>query len=207
MPRLDFFASILLSAVMVSGAANAGEIIFETRATNNEVMPWDALGSWQAQSSPVTASELLEFTNVFTPGSQRHSRLQLQFDATGADLWEFEFGLDAGFGAAIYLNDELATSNGADLWWGYNWNASDQLLRLSSNLFMDGINTIDVYWAENCCAGGQSGRFRTDSGSWRALSTANLNQVAEPGSIALLTAGLGGLVAARRQRRAAKHKL
>ena len=58
-----------------------------------------------------------------------------------------------------------------------------------------GTHTLDVYWAENCCNGYNSGRFSTDGQTWQTLTVANLNAaaVSEPSIIALFGLGLVGL--------------
>lgn len=193
----------LLAIVASCPSANAGEILLETRATTTIVSPWDALASWHAQSSAVTSTALAEFTDIGLTGSHHHSRLTLIFDTADYTPLEFEFGLDAGFGAALYVNGDQQSATNNNLWWDNNWNATDQLLRLASTVFMRGRHTIELYWAEDCCAGAQSGRFRAGSSEWQALTTANLQQVtvAEPGTLALLCAGIVSLSAGVRRRR------
>jgi hypothetical protein len=194
--------AFLLAIVSGCPAANAGEILFETRTTTTVVSPWDALASWHAQTSSVTSTSLAQFTDINMSRSHQHSRLQLVFETADFTTLEFEFGLDAGLGAALYVNGDEQSATSEDLWWGNNWDAKDELLQLAGMAFTSGRHTIDLYWAENCCAGGQSGRFRAGDGQWQALSSANLARLAvpEPGTTVLLLVGLASLFAAKHGR-------
>jgi hypothetical protein len=117
----------------------------------------------------------------------------------------FEIAPDAGFGGALYMNDTLVQANASDLWWGFNWNAANEMLTSDGASFTLGTNVLDVYWAEGCCNGGQSGRFSIDGGqNWMNLSVDNLKSTAvpEPGMLLILSSGLLGLALARRKLRA-----
>ena len=110
---------------------------------------------------------------------------------------------DAGYGGALYVNDMLVDHTASDLWWGYQWNRGGELLEASGIDLTQGLNTIDVFWAEGCCNGRQSGRFTMDGGNgWLELSVDNLEAVSvpEPGTSALVALGLAGLAWSRRRR-------
>ena len=116
----------------------------------------------------------------------------------------FQFSPDAGLGGEIYFDGNLVERDTSNLWWGYSWNRSSELLSVLLDDVNSGSHVLDVYWAENCCNGGQSGRFSTDNGSsWLALSTDNLDAVGvpEPGSLLLLSLGIAGLTISRRKTR------
>ena len=114
----------------------------------------------------------------------------------------FEFAPDAGFGGAIYFDGSEVASDTSNLWWGNNWNNTNEILDTSITGLLAGAHTLDVYWAENCCNGGQSARFSVDAGqSWMSLSVDNIDaaSVPEPGSLALFGLGLAGLVVTRKK--------
>lgn len=192
---------------LFSTSLSAAMITYENRATNAGVDNSDYQSSWNNQSSYVYSRELNEFTNLRATGSNRdqHSHLSISFDVShqlsGNDWW-FQFSPDAGLGGEVYFDGNLVERTTDNLWWGGQWSRTNELVEaLVSDVSM-GSHTIDLYWAENCCNGGQSGRFSIDNGaSWHALSTANLEavNVSEPGSIALFSLGLAGLLLSRRK--------
>ncbi len=193
----------LAIAGLLSTSAMATYITYETRHTNAGVNQSDYRASWNAQTSPIGATNLGAFNNRYAPDSYRHSHLQVEFSANAAQNWIFEIAPDAGYGGALYMNNTLVQHRATDLWWGYNWAANELLSSAGADVF-SGINVLDVYWAEACCNGGQSGRFSTNGGQdWMALTVDNLNNMAvpEPGMLLLLSSGILGLAVARRKTR------
>lgn len=191
-----------------SASAMAGFITYETRGTTSTVNRADYEASWGAQEAGIHSSSLAAFNNIRAPGSHRHSHLRVEFDLdamTSSFDWVFQFGLDAGHGGALYLNGQLSDSDTSDLWWGYNWNRTGELLSATSSALAIGTNFIDLYWAEACCNGGQSGRFSINGGQdWMNLNVANLDRMAvpEPSMLALLGIGVAGIGLARRKKNA-----
>ncbi len=191
-----------------SASAMAGFITYDTRSTTSAINRADYQASWGLQESGVTSRSLNRFHNTRAPGSHRHSRLRVEFDVDEAATykdWVFQFAVDAGYGGAIYLNGELAQARTSDLWWGYRWHRTGELLTATSSMLAIGTNVIDLYWAEACCNGRQSGRFSVNGGqNWMTLSLNNLERMAvpEPGMLTLLGIGIAGIGFARRKKRA-----
>ncbi len=191
---------------LASSTISASVITYENRKTDAGVDTSNYASSWGNQSSIIKSRDLNEFTNLRASGSNRdqHSHLSLSFDVSngkaGQDWW-FQFSPDAGLGGEIYFDGNLVERDTSNLWWGGQWSRSSELLDAVLADVGAGNHTLDMYWAENCCNGGQSGRFSVDNGtSWLAVSSDNLNAVgvSEPGSLALLALGVAGLAAARR---------
>lgn len=210
---------ICTALIFVCANASATLITLETRdlaitqaphqnrgadAANHGVVQTDFAGSWDALSignTPVGTSDtfLGEFINV-KPGHDKftHIQIDLSLDRDSTN-WLFEFGIDAGFGMAIYLDNVLIKSTDEDLWWSRNWNNSDVFSVPLNNLTRED-KVLDIYWAEHCCDGPSSIRFQDESKQWKNLSAANLDaaSIPEPTSIALLGLGLLGFVSRRR---------
>jgi hypothetical protein len=197
-------SALVVATAIASTSAMATFITYESRYTDNGVNRHDHRASWEMQTSAITMQQLSDFSRTPAPGSHHHSRLRVEFDAGHLANWRFQFAPDAGFGATLYVNDMLVDSNSQDMWWGYNWNRAHEILDSLGAEFTPGANVLDLYWAENCCNGGQSGRFSTNGGQdWMTLSVANLERAAvpEPGMLALMGTGVFGIALARRRRR------
>jgi len=199
---------IKICAVAIAGLftsnAMATYITYETRHTDAGVNQSDYQASWNDQTSAISTSDLADFANMQTPGSNYHSHLQVEFDANDTQNWIFQIAPDAGYGGALYMNNVLVQSNSTDLWWGFNWNAAGEMLASTGAQLMMGTNVLDLFWAEGCCNGGQSGRFSINGGQdWMSLSVDNLNStsVPEPGILLLLSIGLFGYALAGRKQR------
>lgn len=197
--------TLALAALTVSStSAMATFITYETRATTQEVNRSDYSASWLAQTSTINSSSLDSFERIRGNGRNFHSRLTIEFDYLDPSQdWLFQFAPDAGFGGAVYANGALVQSNTTDLWWGFNWNRTSEILTATSASFALGTNVLELYWAEGCCDGGQSGRLSVNGGQdWMSLSVDNLELVAvpEPGMLSLMAGGLLGFGVSRRQK-------
>jgi hypothetical protein len=172
---------VVATLALVFTSANASLITFETRdldhsAVNHGVNKNDYANSWLAQTSLIESTSLTEFTRM---NSGRDSFSHLKIDLTlvnDVNNWVFEFGLDAGFGAALYLDGQFIQSRTDDLWWSKSWSNRDVF---SVGLVSLGAKNqfLDIYWAEHCCDGYSSIRFKNDKADWSPLSVANLYNV------------------------------
>lgn len=195
-----------LSAIVFSIAllglinARAATITYQTRLINEGVNSSDYRTSWNEQTSVTTSQNYSNFDFVWG-GNNTFSHLAVNF-ASKAGSVLFQIAPDAGFGGALYLDGLLLTAKQYDLWWGYDWNNSSQMLASLANLG-SGNHILEVFWAENCCNGAGSGRYSIDGGmSWQSLSTTNLDKLAPvpvPAAIWLFGTGLIALVSLRRK--------
>jgi hypothetical protein len=192
----------VLSIAALAGTASASTISYSTRGIDHGVNPADYAASWAAQTSAISSNSISDF-NGTTPGLSSFAHLQVGFDAGTPLSILFQIAPDAGFGGALYLDGALVDVKAYDLWWGGSWAAVTQILSASAPL-SSGHHTLDGFWAEGCCSGGQGGRFSVNGGaSWASLSVASLDRLAvpEPGMLALFGIGVAGLGMSRRQRK------
>lgn len=136
------------------------------------------------------------------------------FDLASDSAFEVFAGLDAGYGAEIYINNALVLDSAADLWWSKNWTSSDVIS--FEQLLTAGSNTFTIVWAEECCGGLSSIAFSSpliDGGDLTTLSLSALNQleagapgapvaVNAPGTVGILALSLLTLVRVRKSTRA-----
>jgi len=196
-------AALAITLIGVTSAHAASidleKAYYESSDSRDFKTVWDAI-----PETDKTFSTLTEFTSVDT-GNNTLSKLSIDFFVGQATDIDFKFGLDGGYGAAVYLNDTLVTERIEDLWWKGNYNHSD-VINTNFGTSSAGSYSLDVYWAEGWNSGPQSAQFTLDGGdNWLKLSVSNLESVSavpEPSTYALMLGSLGliGFMAARRRK-------
>lgn len=191
-----------LAALVFSSSVSASLITLDSRTIDTSIDNTDFAASWTNQTSAVTHTEIDTF-DLHRSGNNTINLMTIEFDMNTTGSWGFDLALDAGYGAAFYLDNNLVSNRTDNLWWGYNWNHNDVMHVLDTPLTA-GNHTIEIYWAENCCNGASSAKFTTDGINWQALSSNNIAaaaSVAEPATIALFSIGLVGLSLSRIKRK------
>lgn len=154
---------------------------------------------WDTNTLGLNAPDVIEvdtFKNIRT-GGYKLNLLSIEFDLPSHALFSVFGGLDAHYGADIYVDNELVFSKYVDLWWGENWNHRS-VVELENTLLSAGQNVIDIFWAESCCNGPNSVRFSIDKMEPIYLNVNSLNfattEISGPNNIALMALGLFGLI-------------
>lgn len=199
--KSNVFGAIAATLLLGASHASSAVITLETRSIDSG-FDSSMEATFNNQSSAILTSSLDAFDQQYI-GNHSVAHLSVSFDSNSSGSWLFDMGLDAGYGAELYFNDTLLSKRTDDLWWRYDWNNSDVMSVSADTVF--GGNTLDLFWAENCCNGYSEGRFSVDGGnSWMDLSVANLDQVtaevSEPASFALIALGVLGLAGIRQLR-------
>lgn len=204
------FASTPISAfgalVLAANVAQAALITYETRQITSGVNSSDYRASWAAQSSAITSTSVANL-NGTVPGNNSFVHVRIEFIVNPVANLSFQIAPDAGYGGALYLNGSRIEHEVTDLWWGYNFAASSELLQSGNGNYPVSSYVLEGFWAENCCNGQQGGRFSVNGGAWQDLSVANLDAlnnpaaVPEPGTLALFGLGLMGTAYAYRRRK------
>lgn len=197
--------SALLGVLLAAsaGTAAASNIGYAYRGIDTALFT-NYQDGYNAQLSPAVASNPAVFDNVLAANGA-YSHLSISFtvsgDVAGADL-SFQIAADGGYGGAAYVDGSLTQTRDYNIWWGYDWNNTSQMLLADLSNVSIGTHVLDFYWAEDCCNGYQSARFNINGGDWLVLSVSNLDTLAvpEPGSVALLGLGLSAAFFARRKR-------
>lgn len=205
MKRIAVVTLVLVSLTLGAASARAASITYDVRSIDNYSFPSPTyLAGWAAQSTPIASQSLSDF-NGSVGSNYGYDRLTVGFTVSAAHAGSsvsFQLAPDAGYGGEVYLDGILLDQNTNDLWWGYDWANTSELLIGNSGPLAQGSYVLQAFWAEGCCNGSQGGRFRLNDQDWESLTVANLNALAvpEPGSIAIFGLGLAGLIAVRRKR-------
>lgn len=191
----------ILSALVVSlcsiSSAMAATIVYETRPITNGVNNADYKASWNAQISSITSRTLADFNGATIPGaSGGFSHLIIEFNTTVKNsTWSFRLAPDAGYGGAIYLDEQEIDKNVTDLWWGGNWNASSEIFSGSLLLSSVGNHTFEGYWAEGCCNGKSGIQYKIGNSAWQNPSNlASPVTTPIPGAVWLFGSAIVGLI-------------
>lgn len=199
--KRPIFPILLSIALLGFGNANAASINYQTRLINAGVNKSDYRASWFAQSSSTSTHSINNFDKMWG-GNNTFSHLSVNFSSVNTSIL-FQIAPDAGYGGALYLDGLKLTDKQHDLWWGYNWNNSSQILSALISNLGSGHHVLEAFWAEDCCNGSGSGRFSLNGGAtWQNLSTQNLEQLAPvpvPAAVWLFGSCVIGFIGMRRK--------
>jgi len=196
-----FITSIfIVISLTVSQFSHAGLITFDTKSLTGSSITSDLQASWFSNANQVNSRNIDEFT-LIDIGRNRIGHLNINFDVAEQGFWSFDFGLDAGFGAELFVDGNLIVDRTDDLWWARNWKNSD-VFSLDTFDFTQGQHNIDLFFAEKCCDGLSTIQFtnhltqETSILSSTALKAAA--SVPEPATAALFALGALGLILRRK---------
>jgi hypothetical protein len=194
------FKYLSLFILIFSSHANASLVTLKSLDISNAFEYTDSFKTyWNTHALGVNAPDVLEFDtfeNIRT-GGHSLNLLSIEFDLTSDSLFSVFAGLDAHYGAEIYVDNELVYSEYTDLWWSKNWNHIS-VVELENRLLTAGQKVVEVFWAEACCNGPNSVMFSLDNVdpmylSVSALDTATI-EVPTPNNFAFMALGLLGLI-------------
>lgn len=202
-----YVAALLIA--LTTSVSHAALIEYKYTAIDSSFDASASLLDYVNNSSTVTATNLSSF-NMINSQTQSVSLVSFEFDFSSLVQFSLFAGLDASYGAEIYVDGVNIFDTEDDLWWRRSWNNSDVVTADSASI---GLTKIDIVWAEECCGGQSSIAFSSDllggdllvlnDTNIQALNTAsssNVAQVHEP-SVLLLSLVGAFFIGARRFKR------
>ncbi|MGJ8680782.1 CCXG family PEP-CTERM protein [Paraglaciecola sp.] len=167
---------------------------------NNAVFADSFKTYWQTHlsgASPIVTYEEDPFHQIDT-GKAKLNLLSIMFELQSETIFSVYAGLDAHYGAEIYINNALVHTKYEDLWWKTNWSNKD-VIKIENTLLPAAENVIEIFWAESCCNGPNSVMFSFDDAQSQYLSTASLKlaipaKVEAPPGLSFVIIGLLGLL-------------
>jgi hypothetical protein len=197
------FVAIIGLVMASSIGANASLITIEQADLNVGTTNADLAAIWAGLSATDISSETLmgDATLLFNGSAKNNTIFKMTINVPNVNdvMFSLFTGLDAGYGAEIFVNGSLFAERNEDLWWARNWSNGDTFAAEGLN-FLAGGNQIVVYWAEGRNSGGNSFEFSVDGGDRLVLSNGNLyTAVPAPSTIALFGLALVGLGFSRRK--------
>ena len=196
--------TLLAAAAALSlGAAHASDVgltqggTFQWGFADADALRTAALAATAGQATNAIPS----FENVVASGAAQVFTIQFGLTGAQAGHYDLRFGMDFGGGGAVFVDGVAQDFKSADVWWNGNWGNTSGVFSLSSALGA-GNHTISIYGFENCCHGINAGQFNAGQG-WVTFGNGDglVASVPEPGSLALMLAGMGALVTVGRRRR------
>ena len=166
-------------------------IKFNTRFTtgnpNNRSTAFNLFNNAPLNTPGYGCTFITNFTNInnrnqFSPPSRNgnfaaYSESFFEVLPGEAGVWEFRYGADFGRGGGLYVDDiALEEQWNDDLWWAFNFNASNEVLQGSINL-SPGFHKLEILGFEGCCDGGITVQYRRPGGNFQNLQTATINIV------------------------------
>ena len=108
------------------------------------------------------------YSDAYFPSSY-YNAVHIDFNLSAGAPFSVRFGPDFGYGGSLAVDGVPVDVKSYDLWWGYDWNNTSQILSASMNLGA-GPHTIDVVGNEGCCFGGQEANWNVADTGWRVFS-------------------------------------
>jgi hypothetical protein len=185
------FMSIAALFFAASFAANSAVVTVQSSDIANPFTVDDLAVHWSGLDSNLITLELangsLPTASLFNGSSNNNTlyKLTATFTETEASVVNFFAGLDAGWGAEVFVNGTSAFDTTDDLWWNNNWNNANEVISILGINFASGVNIIEVYWAEGQNSGGNS--FKADV------------KVSAPTILSIFALGLAGLAFTRKK--------
>ncbi len=199
-----YIAALLV--MLTTTVSHAALIEYKFTAVDSTFDPSESLLDYINNSTSVTSSNVTSFDMVNSE-TQSVSLVSFEFDFSSLVEFTLFAGLDADYGAEIYINGVNVLDTEQNLWWRRSWNNSSVQ---SVDATTIGLTQIDIVWAEDCCGGQSSIAFSSDIlggdllvlndqniQSLNAASSSNATQVHEP-SILLLSLVGAFFIGARR---------
>ncbi|WP_354622795.1 CCXG family PEP-CTERM protein [Psychromonas sp. MME2] len=188
-----FSTAIFATTMVISANASASLMTVATRTIDNAAMidSSDFISSWNSQSSTVTTNAIDAF-ELYKTGNNTINHFSVDFTIGATGTWGVEAGLDAHYGAALYLDGLLLTNRSDDLWWSTDWANSDVMKAHDIDISV-GSHLLEIYWAESCCNGPSTVRFTNDGQNWDVMSKESIAAaVPAPSALAIFGIGLIG---------------
>jgi hypothetical protein len=193
--------------LILSSQANASLVTLESMDISRSFEYSDTLKTyWNNNAFDINAPDVLEvdtFENIRT-GGHSLNLLSIEFDLASDTLFSVFAGLDAHYGAEIYVDNELVHSVYANLWWSKNWNHRS-VVTLENRLLSTGQKLVEIFWAESCCNGPNSVMFSINNKDAMFLSASSLGlattEVSAPSNFALMGLGLITVIGLSRRRK------
>ena len=169
---------LLAGAILIiaSSVANSAIITVERGAIDTSFAQTD-LAAHFATLVSTTTENIVDATGLYRGSAFNYNIFKLSFEVNlnAPSTLDLFAGLDAGFGAEVFVNGNLFLNTDADLWWGNRFTNAGTVSANGINL-IGGLNTIDVYWAEKERSGGNSFGIQFFGSPIVALSVANLEE-------------------------------
>jgi hypothetical protein len=202
MRRAPFLLLALLCIVPLH--ASVISILYETRpyAAGNLPAAADYVANWGALlvSDPVPpvgygAAYVPQFTSLSNHGTFSgtsgdiafHTLITLDVAPSQAGIWNMQFGIDYGWGGALFFDGSLVDFRNTDMWWNGSYSDPSQMLSGGVNLAAGG-HTIELFGLEGCCDGATEGRYQIGTQPFQIFTA-----VPEPGTFPIILFVFGAL--------------